>query len=246
MRPPTKYVIEVTRVAPACTALRVNDPAAAHRWLDSFAMNKPRVASSRTSYAGAAAGLLLMFLAGCGGGGGDAPASTAAPASAAAPAAPASAVSSVGTSAVSDCGLADFQASAMARINQWRASGADCHTKGKFAAATSLSWNSRLTQAADGHSKDMVANNFFDHVSADGRTFDKRIDATGYTWSALAENIAAGYPSVNAVIDGWIASDGHCANLMNPAYTEVGLVCVPGTKANTYNNYWTMDLARPL
>ena len=91
----------------------------------------------------------------------------------------------------------------------------------------------------------MAAQNYFSHTSADGRTVANRIDATGYLWDALGENIAAGYPTVNAVIDGWMASDGHCANVMAPNFTEVGLACVPGTSSSAYNTYWTMDLARP-
>ena len=45
-------------------------------------------------------------------------------------------------------------------------------------------------------------------------------------------------------MDGWIASGGHCANLMNPAFDQVGLACVPGSAANNRKSYWTMNLAR--
>ena len=114
-----------------------------------------------------------------------------------------------------------------------------------FAPASALAWNDKLTPAADGHSQDMAVQNYFSHTSADGRTFGARITAAGYAWSLAGENIAAGYPTVNAVVDGWMASDGHCANIMAPNFTEVGLACVPGTSGNTYNTYWTMDLARP-
>jgi uncharacterized protein YkwD len=178
--------------------------------------------------------LLPLALAACGGGGG----SEAAPATT-------SQAAAAGGSSTATCGLADFQASALARINQKRAAGASCGTRGSFAAAGALAWNTPLTQAADGHSRDMVTNNFHDHVSADGRTLADRIDATGYAWSSIGENIAAGYPGVNAVVDAWMTSDGHCANLMNPAFTELGLACMSGNSATTYNNYWTMTLARP-
>lgn len=178
--------------------------------------------------------LLPLALVACGGGGG----------AEATPPATAQAAAAGGLS-TAHCALPDFQASAMARINQKRAAGASCGTRGSFGAATPLAWSSVLTQAADGHSRDMAANNFHDHVSADGRTLADRIDATGYAWSTIGENIAAGYPSVNAVIDGWMASDGHCANLMNPAFTEVGLACMSGNAATTYSSYWTMTLARP-
>ena len=90
----------------------------------------------------------------------------------------------------------------------------------------------------------MAANNYFSHTSLDGRTFVDRINATGYAWSTIGENIAAGYPTVNAVIDGWMASDGHCANLMNPAFKDVGVACVAAA-SSTYKSYWTMDAGKP-
>ncbi|MFN2323641.1 MAG: CAP domain-containing protein, partial [Trueperaceae bacterium] len=51
------------------------------------------------------------------------------------------------------------------------------------------------------------------------------------------ENVAAGYPSVDAVMAGWLGSDGHCANLMNPGFTEFG--------AGESGRYWTQGFARP-
>jgi uncharacterized protein YkwD len=174
------------------------------------------------------------LVAGCGGGGSDA-SPGAAPAPAPVPA----------TGELSTCGLGDFSTRILQRINQLRASGANCGSSGQFAPAPAVAWNAKLTQAADGHSQDMSAQNYFSHTSLDGRTFDQRIDATGYAWSTAGENIAAGYPSVDAVMDGWTQSPGHCANLMNQNFAEIGVACVPGTSSTTYNNYWTMDLARP-
>lgn len=132
----------------------------------------------------------------------------------------------------------------MARINQHRAAGATCGSTA-YAPAATLAWNDRLTQAADVHSRDMQANNFFSHTGSNGSSFDQRITAAGYAWRGAGENIAAGQASVNGVIDGWIASPGHCANLMNPSFQHVGLACVSGTGSNTYRTYWTMELARP-
>jgi len=142
------------------------------------------------------------------------------------------------------CGLANFQASVLARVNQYRAAGASCRTRGQFAPTQALVWNTKLLQAAAGHSIDMATNNYFSHTSKDGRTMVDRINATGYVWSTIGENIAAGYPSVNAVVDGWMASDGHCANLMNPAFKDVGMACV-ASSTSTYRTYWTMDLGKP-
>ena len=141
--------------------------------------------------------------------------------------------------------MPDFAAGALARINQYRAAGADCRSGGSYAPATALVWSDLLTQAAAGHSLDMASKNYFSHTSADGRTMVNRIDATGYQWSALGENIAAGYPSVNAVVDGWLQSDGHCANLMNPNFRDMGLACAAGAPTSTYRTYWTLDLGKP-
>jgi uncharacterized protein YkwD len=133
----------------------------------------------------------------------------------------------------------------LARVNQRRAAGADCGTRGSFAPAGALSWNGRLTQAALAHSNDMVAHNFFSHTGSNGSTLANRADAAGYAWSGLGENIAAGPMTVNGVVDGWMDSDGHCANIMNASFREIGVACVAGTPSTTYRSYWTMDLGRP-
>lgn len=210
---------------------------------------------------GATALLATLTLAGCGGGGSDGTGATAAasagatasvggsPAVAtAAPATtPASAPAPSGTASAavgSTCNIADFTATALLRINALRAAGADCRTGGRFAAAAPLTSSTLLTQSAEAHSQDMAAANFFAHTGSSGSTPVTRVDATGYAWSALGENIAAGYVGLDAVIAGWMASDGHCANVMNPNFNQIGLVCVPGTATSGYGTYWTMDLAR--
>ncbi len=91
----------------------------------------------------------------------------------------------------------------------------------------------------------MATKNYFSHTSADGRTMADRINATGYAWSALGENIAAGYPSVNAVVDGWMSSDGHCANLMNPNFRDIGSRLRRRHVDQRYRTYWTLDLGKP-
>ena len=101
-----------------------------------------------------------------------------------------------------------------------------------------------MLQAATAHSQDMAANNYFSHTSQDGRSMADRINATGYAWSTIGENIAAGYPGVNAVVDGWMASDGHCANIMKAAFQEMALACV-ASSSSSYSNYWTMEAGRP-
>lgn len=175
---------------------------------------------------------LGTVLAACGGGGGDSQAATPSP-----PAPP--------PAAAADCGLADFQAALLARINQARAAGASCGSAGRFAPAPALAWNARLAAAATAHTQDMVTNDFFAHTGSDGSTAAMRVDAAGYAWRSVGENIAGGPGSVGTVMDGWLASPGHCANLLSPAFTEVGVACLRAGAGQTYRTYWTMNLARP-
>jgi uncharacterized protein YkwD len=143
------------------------------------------------------------------------------------------------------CGLANFQADLLARVNAVRAAGAQCGARGAFAAAGPLQWHGVLVAAAATHSQDMVSNNFFSHTGSDNSSPAQRVTAAGYGWRLVAENIAAGYRTVQEVMDGWMSSDGHCANIMNPALRDFGVACVPGSASNTYNTYWTMNLAAP-
>ena len=110
--------------------------------------------------------------------------------------------------------------------------------------ATSATASGSATNAAYDHSRDMADNNYFSHTSRDGRTLGTRVTAAGYSWSGVGENIAAGYGSVQQTVDAWMASDGHCANLMNASFTQYGLACARND-ASTYRTYWTLDLARP-
>jgi uncharacterized protein YkwD len=146
--------------------------------------------------------------------------------------------------AQASCAIPDFAAAALAAINQRRAAGATCGISGSFAAAAPLRWSTQLATAAAAHSTDMATRNYFSHTSADGQSMSDRVNATGYAWASLGENIAAGYLGIERVVDGWMRSDGHCANLMNPAFDEMGLACVSGSAGSSYAQYWTQNLAR--
>jgi hypothetical protein len=108
-----------------------------------------------------------------------------------------------------------------------------------------LTWNAALTQAAAAHSDDMVAGNFFSHTGSNGSTAGDRVTAAGYQWRGVGENIAAGQPSVAVVVDGWMNSEGHCANLMNAAFRDIGVACVAGNANTTYRTYWTQEFGTP-
>ena len=90
----------------------------------------------------------------------------------------------------------------------------------------------------------MAANNFFSHEGRDGRFADARIDATGYQWERVGENLAAGSGSPEQAVEGWLASPEHCANLMNPAFTEMGAAYVTNPDADVII-YWTQVFGTP-
>lgn len=185
---------------------------------------------------------LSWALAACGGGGADSgtPATAPAPPAATPPAATPPASPVAGTRAT--CNLADFQAEALRLVNAARAAGGSCGSSGSFAPTTPLAWNTALAQAALVHSDDMVAGDFFSHTGSDGSSAGARAAAAGYSAGTWGENIAAGQPTVAAVMQAWMASPGHCANILRASYRDIGLACVAGTGDNRYGTYWTMVL----
>ena len=58
----------------------------------------------------------------------------------------------------------------------------------------------------------------------------------------LAVPTPAGQPTVDSVMAAWLASTGHCANLITAGFRDIGLACVSGTANNSYRTYWTMTL----
>ena len=101
-----------------------------------------------------------------------------------------------------------------------------------------VSASGALTSAAQAHSADMAANDYFSHTSQDGRSFADRIRAAGYSGGALAENIAAGQSSASSVMAGWMDSAGHRANILNCTYRHIGVGVAQG---GSYGTYWTQD-----
>ena len=76
------------------------------------------------------------------------------------------------------------------------------------------------------------------HVGTDGSTFDQRIARTGYQANALGENVAFGYPTPAAVMDGWMTSPGHRANILNCAFRGIGVGVATGGDGRLY---WTQN-----
>lgn len=145
--------------------------------------------------------------------------------------------------ATQTCSLRNFEQQLIDRVNQARASSRSCGGV-LYKAATPVTWNTKLVHAAVAHSADMATKNFFSHTSADGRSVGDRIAGAGYQWGSYAENIGAGQTTVDQIMNDWLASPSHCANVMKSSMTEVGVACV-NNEAAPYKTYWSMDFAHP-
>ncbi|GAA1901435.1 CAP domain-containing protein [Streptomyces durmitorensis] len=99
-----------------------------------------------------------------------------------------------------------------------------------------LSPDPLLTVAAQGHSADMIARAFYAHTSPDGGEPWHRASAAGSTHRAIGENIACGQRTPAEVVDGWMNSPGHRANILGPSFTHLGVGFAGGGSAGTY---WT-------
>ncbi|MFE6041109.1 sigma-70 family RNA polymerase sigma factor [Streptomyces sp. NPDC056452] len=102
--------------------------------------------------------------------------------------------------------------------------------------------NSKLATAASRHSADMVSRDYFSHTSPDGSDPGDRITAAGYRWSTYGENIAKGQSSPAAVMDSWMNSPGHRANILNCAFKEIGV----GRVDSSGGPVWTQNFGAAL
>jgi uncharacterized protein YkwD len=83
-----------------------------------------------------------------------------------------------------------------------------------------------------------------DHTGRDGSSPAQRVTRSGYRWRETGENLASGIMTPDEVVAGWLGSPHHCANLMDPAFTEVGV----GFGVNARDErgvYWAMEFGRP-
>ncbi len=108
-----------------------------------------------------------------------------------------------------------------------------------------LTPEARLAAAAQSHSEDMAARDFFDHQGSDGAQANQRVLRQGYRYRVAAENIAGGLASPEATVDRWMESPGHRDNILLPDIRHAGVGYVflsddPG--AARYRHYWTLTL----
>jgi uncharacterized protein YkwD len=108
------------------------------------------------------------------------------------------------------------------------------------AGLSALTTSDALNRAALAHSTDQAAMHTMSHTGSDGSNAGTRIARAGFAATTWGENVAAGYTSAGGVVGGWMGSSGHRANILNPAFTHIG---VAFAQASDGTLYWTMVLA---
>ena len=90
-----------------------------------------------------------------------------------------------------------------------------------------LIYNDKVSNMAREHSKDMALNNYFDHTSLDGKTFQDRVFASRIACYPAGENIEQNYQSepnlLDSIMQTWINSPEHKQNILSPFYTSEGI-----------------------
>lgn len=141
--------------------------------------------------------------------------------------------------------LDDLQmARAVTAINQARAREQVCGQQ-RMAATTPIRWDARAMQAARTQALYLQRTNLFGHAGENDSHVGERLNATGFVWQKVGENLAAGFNSIEEVVISWLASPSHCRVLMTPEFNVAGVSYVAGEEENTYANYWALVMAVP-
>ncbi|ACS99739.1 CAP domain-containing protein [Paenibacillus sp. JDR-2] len=101
-----------------------------------------------------------------------------------------------------------------------------------------------LFEAAEAKAQDMRDNTYFDHLSPTYGTPGQMLTQFGVEWTAYGENIAAGQRTPAAVMEAWMNSPGHRANILSPKFTQMGVGYAPGTTDSRYRTYWVQEFVR--
>jgi len=155
---------------------------------------------------------LQALLFGCGGGGGSSSDDDET----------ASGTANAGIDVVGNCTLSEDEEALLVAHNAARAEARLCGSDSMEVVAP-LAWHCLLGESSIGHSEDMAQNNFFSHTGSDGLSpFDRMVNVGYDNFTTAGENIFAGSADVDQAMAGWLSSPGHCRNIMNSSYTEMG------------------------
>ncbi len=137
----------------------------------------------------------------------------------------------------------DMSARALQLVNEVRARGTHCGGEA-FAPAPPLTLSGTLAGVALGHADDMARHDYFEHQDLAGQSPADRVRAVGYREKLVGENIAYGPQTVEEVVRGWLDSPGHCQNIMDPRFAQMGIADAPG-QVSRRGLYWVQVLAEP-
>lgn len=144
-----------------------------------------------------------------------------------------------------DGAWAQWEHEVLLLVNEERAVGGNCGGQA-FGPSGPMTTNANLRCAARLHSKDMSDRSYFAHNNPDGLDPFARIGNAGYSGGTMGENIAMGQPSPGEVVQGWMNSPGHCSNILNDGFTEIGVGYYRGPDSGwTPGHYWTQNFGGP-
>jgi uncharacterized protein YkwD len=128
-------------------------------------------------------------------------------------------------------------------VNNVRARGTRCGGE-VFGPAPPVTLSGTLSGVALGHASDMAEHNYLEHEDRQGKSPSDRVRASGYPEKLVGENIAYGPKTVDEVVQGWLDSPGHCENIMDPRFAEMGVGYAVSRDAK-HAMYWVQVLAEP-
>jgi uncharacterized protein YkwD len=137
---------------------------------------------------------------------------------------------------------ADVRARVAELVNAARSKSRKCGSE-RFPAAPPLIASRELNEAAARHARDMARKDYFDHRSIDGSQPKDRVLRAGYQPRLTGENIALGPESAEEVVAGWLASPGHCANIMDSRFQHIGVGLATGHGRGKI--YWVQNFGAP-
>jgi uncharacterized protein YkwD len=132
---------------------------------------------------------------------------------------------------------------ALQLVNEVRAHGARCGDR-SFGPAPPVKLSDALAVVAFGHADDMARHNYFEHEDLKGHSPADRVRAFGYQEKLVGENIAYGPTSADEVVQGWLDSPGHCENIMDPRFAEMGIAYAAG-QSSRRGLFWVQLLVAP-
>jgi uncharacterized protein YkwD len=127
-------------------------------------------------------------------------------------------------------------------VNKARSRGRRCGSE-RFPAAPPLAVSRDLNDAAADHARDMARKRYFEHRGRDGSEPKDRVRRAGYQSRLTGENIAFGPVSAEEVVGGWLDSPGHCANIMDSRFQDIGVGLANGRKRGEI--YWVQTFGAP-